>query len=450
VSIRLTTLRSGLRVVSDPMPTVETASVGVWVTAGTRHERPEVNGVSHLLEHMAFKGTRRRSARDIAEEIEAVGGHLNAYTTRESTAYYAKVLKEDVPLALDMIADILQNSVMDGRELAREREVIIQEILQSRDTPDDIIFDHFQETAFPGQAIGRPVLGLADVVGDMSRRTVLGFLRRHYSAPRMILAAAGRIDHDALVKAARRLFGALPPYRQAVGEPARYVGGDFRETKPLEQVQAVLGFDGVSYDDPDFYAISVLSTLFGGGMSSRLFQEVREKHGLAYSIYSFSSSYTDAGLFGIHAGTGEREVAELLPVVVEEIAKVCRAVDADEVARARAQLKASILMSLESTSARCEQLARQLMVFGRVVPVPEVIRRIEAVDGGAVMKVARRIFASRPTLAVLGPVGRVAPYADLARWLSEGKVSRSTVSVRRPDKAPPPARKGGLAKAARR
>jgi len=415
--IRETLLPSGLRVVTDPMDTVETVSLGVWVEAGTRHEPAAVNGVSHLLEHMAFKGTERRTALDIAEEMDAVGGHLNAYTARDHTAYYAKVLKEDAGLALDIIADILQHSTLDPEELAREQAVVVQEINQAIDTPDDIIFDHFQSTAYPDQSLGRAVLGTEEVVRGMSRETVLGYMREHYSAPAMVLSASGRIDHDKLVAAAERAFGALPVPRTATTEAARYRGGDYREERDLEQVHVVVGFDGVTYEDPDYYATSVLSTLLGGGMSSRLFQEVREKRGLVYSIYTFASSYNDGGLFGVYAGTGEDEVAELIPVMCDEIVKVGSGVRDIEVQRARAQLKASILMSLESTSSRCEQLARQVAVYGRPVTVDEVVERIEAVTPEDCARVARRLFSGVPTFAAIGPLGRVESYDSIAARL---------------------------------
>ncbi len=260
-SIRLTRLDNGLTVVTDHMPSVESVSLGVWVDAGTRHEAPEINGVSHLLEHMAFKGTRRRSAQGIAEEIEAVGGSINAYTAREHTAYYAKVLKDDVGLAVDIIADILQHSVLDQEELAREQTVVVQEIGQAIDTPDDIIFDHFQATAYPDQALGQPVLGTADLVRGMTRDTVAGYMAEHYSAGSMILAAAGRVDHDALVAMAGEGFTGLREGKRPDKERALYKGGLYREERDLEQVHLVLGFDGVAYEDPDYYASTVLSTL---------------------------------------------------------------------------------------------------------------------------------------------------------------------------------------------
>lgn len=417
MDIRETVLPSGLRVVTDPMATVESASLGVWVDAGTRHEPAEVNGISHLLEHMAFKGTERRSARDIAEEMDAVGGHLNAYTARDHTAYYAKVLKEDTGLALDIVADILQHSTLDAEELAREQDVVVQEIGQANDTPDDIIFDHFQATAYPGQPLGRPVLGTEPLVRAMGRDTILSYMREHYSAPRMVLAAAGRIDHDSLVAEAERAFAHLSTAADVKPERAAYMGGDFREERDIEQVNLVLGFDGVSYDDPDYYAASVLSTLLGGGMSSRLFQEVREKRGLVYSIYSFTSSYADGGLFGIYAGTGEDEVTELVPVMCDEVVKVLDGVSDAELQRARAQLKASILMSLESTSSRCEQLARQILVYGRPIPTAEVVEKVEAIDNAEIMRVARRLFSTKPTIAAIGPLAQVESYDQIAARL---------------------------------
>lgn len=416
-NIQVSTLENGLRVVSDRMETVETVSVGVWVDAGARDEQADINGVSHLLEHMAFKGTERRDAYAIAAEIEAVGGHLNAYTSRENTAYYAKVLKEDVGLAVDILGDILQHSAMDETELARERAVILQEIHQAHDTPDDIVFDHFQEAAYPGQPIGRPVLGRPDVVGSMARDRVLGYMRSLYSAPRLVVAAAGKIDHAELLALAETHFTNLPGHADAPREQATYLGGDYREARELEQVHLVLGVEGIAYSDDDYYTAAVLSAVLGGGMSSRLFQEVREKRGLAYAISSFLSCYLDTGIFGIYAGTGGEEAAELMDVVLDEIDKIRTSVGADEVARARAQLKASLLMGLESTSSRCEQLAQQMLVFGRPIPTGEIVEKVEAVDEAAVLRVANRLFKGAPTLAALGPVTGVAGHEAIAQRL---------------------------------
>ncbi len=414
MTIEVTELKNGLRVVSDAMDTVETVSLGAWVAVGTRDEAAPINGISHLLEHMAFKGTERRNALQIAEEIEAVGGHLNAYTAREHTAYYAKILKEDLELAVDVIADILQHSVMDADELAREQDVIVQEINHAHDTPDDVVFDFFQETAFPGQAIGRPVLGTAALVQAMDRTVLLDYMRGHYSAPNIVFAAAGNLDHGRFLKLAEEAFDSLPAPEDGSREQARYVGGDVRENRDLEQVHVLLGMQGVPFEDEDFHATSIFSTLLGGGMSSRLFQEVREKRGLAYSIYSYLQCYTDGGLFGIYAGTSKEQVQDLVPLVFDEIAKVAEGAEEAEIARARAQVKASILMSLESTSSRCEQLARQMMVYKRPIPIEETVAKIDAVDGKAIRRVAERLMAGKPTMAALGPVSGVDALEKLA------------------------------------
>jgi predicted Zn-dependent peptidase len=418
MTVRVTMLPSGLRVATDDMANVETVSLGVWVGVGTRHEPRAINGVAHLLEHMAFKGTERRSALKIAEEIEAVGGHLNAYTSREQTAFYAKLLKEDVALGVDVLADILQHSVFDEAELQRERAVVLQEIGQAHDTPDDIVFDHLQLAAFPDQALGRPVLGSAEIVSALTRDDVRGYMKGHYGGANMVLAAAGRLDHDRIADLAAHAFDALPADRTATTDLARYGGGDKREERDLEQVHLTLGFDGIAYDDPDYYAMAVFSTLFGGGMSSRLFQEIREKRGLVYSIYSFSASYRDGGLFGVYAGTGEKEIGELIPVMCAEFHRAAAAIDVEEVRRARAQLKASLLMSLESTSARTEQIANHLLIYGRVLPTDELVRRVEAVDEAAVRRVVKRLMATRPSLAAVGPLGRLESLDAIAARLA--------------------------------
>jgi len=417
MSVRVTVLDNGMRILTDTMDSVETVSLGVWVDVGTRHEPAEINGVAHLLEHMAFKGTERRSALDIAAEIEAVGGHLNAYTSREHTAYYAKVLKENTPLAVDILADILQHSVFDPRELERERTVILQEIGQAIDTPDDIIFDLFQERAFPDQAMGRPVLGRSEIIRRIDRDTVARYMRRHYAAPGMLFCAAGNVDHGTLVALVSSAFAELPAARIARSEPARYVGGDLREARDLEQVHVVLGFPGFPYADPDYYAASVVSSALGGGMSSRLFQEVREKRGLVYAIYSFTHAYSDSGLFGIYAGTGEEEVEELMPLLCDEIRRLGDGLDRVELERARAQLKAGLLMSLESTTARCEQQASHMLIFGRPLDLAEMVARIDAVDAAAVERVARRLRTAPPTLTALGPIARIEAYQRLVEQI---------------------------------
>ena len=410
---------NGLRVITDRMDSVETVTLGVWVETGTRNETSEINGVSHMLEHMAFKGTRRRSAMDIAVEIENVGGHLNAYTSRETTAYYATVLREDMPLALDIVSDILLHSTFEEEELARERTVVLQEIGQANDTPDDIVFDRFQEAAYPDQPLGWPILGTSEIVGAMPREALVDYIGAQYGGSRMVLAAAGNIDHDEVARLAETAFAGLSAGTPPAPEPGVYAGGDYRETRDLEQAHLVIGFDGVGFDDPDYYALGVLSTALGGGMSSRLFQEVREKRGLVYSIYTFTSAYRDGGIFGLYAGTGDEEVPELVDVVVDELRRVAAEMLAeDEIARARAQIKAGLLMSLESSSSRAERAARQLMVFDRPVPIEETAARIDAVSLEDVRRVAARVLSSAPTVTGLGPVAGLAGYEAIRSRLS--------------------------------
>lgn len=418
MTVRITTLANGLRVATDLMPSVETISVGVWIGVGTRQEAPEVNGVAHLLEHMAFKGTKRRSARDIAVEIEAVGGSMNAQTSREQTAYFIKVLKGDLDLAVDILADILLHSTYDQAELARERAVILQELGQAEDTPDDVIFDRFQEAAFPEQAIGRPVLGRSQIIEQLPREALVDFRTRHYGAAAMVLAAAGNVDHDALVAAARRAFADLPEAGDTSYEAARYIGGEHRDDQDLEQVHLAIGFPGVSFADPDYYASMVLATVLGGGMSSRLFQEIREARGLAYGVSAYAAPYLDGGVFGIYAGTGEKETAELVQVLFEQLAAMREPVPADELQRARTQMRAGILMSLESSGARMDALGSQLLIYGRPIPIEEMVRKIDAVSADDTARVARRVFSGRPTVAAMGPLGGLEPYGKLVERLA--------------------------------
>ena len=418
---KITRLDNGLRVATVAMPSVQTASVGVWIDAGARHEQQEVNGVAHMLEHMAFKGTERRSARLIAEEIENVGGQLNAYTSRENTAYYARVLADDLPLATDLLADILQNSTFEPEELERERGVILQEIGQTLDTPDDLVFDLFQETAFPEQALGRSILGPAETVSAMTREQLTGYMAEHYAPERMILSAAGKVEHDRLVDLGAELFQDLPAVSSNRGklENGRYAQGDLRKDRDLEQVHLILGLPAFSYHDDDFYALQLLSVMLGGGMSSRLFQEVREKRGLAYSVFSFAACYQDTGVFGIYAGTGEEQTAELVPVLLDEFTALINGAAEEEFSRARAQLKTSLMMGLESCFAQSEDVARQLLIFGRRIPQEETIAEIDAVDAAAIKRVGERLIAGVcPTLAAIGPVSKLPGLDDVAQRLA--------------------------------
>ncbi len=416
MSVEITTLPNGLRVVSEAMERLETTSIGVWVGVGARAESAEQNGVSHMLEHMAFKGTATRSARDIAEAIEDVGGHLNAYTSREQTAYYARVLGDDVPLAVDLLGDILQRSTFDPVELERERGVVIQEIGEVQDTPDDLVFDLLQEAAYPDQPVGRSILGTVETVSGFSREALSGYMGRHYGADSMVVAAAGKVDHAALVELAAKQFGDHVRRERDAVPVADYRGGEARCDRKFEQVHLTFGFPGVSFSDDRFFAMQVMSTVLGDGMSSRLFQEVRENRGLAYSVYSFTASLMDGGLFGIYAGTAPDQIDELVTVIADQVRRMADSVDEREFRRARAQLKAGTLMALESSSGRAEQMARQLLMFGRVIPLEEIVARIDAVTPEAVTDAAARLLTEgRPTLAAVGPLRKLPDYDTVAR-----------------------------------
>ena len=404
MTLRLTTLPNGFRIVTEHMPGLKSASIGVWVTAGGRHERPEQNGIAHFLEHMAFKGTKTRTSLQIAESIEDVGGYINAYTSREMTAYYARVLQDDVPLALDVISDIVLNPVFDPREIEVERHVILQEIGQALDTPDDVIFDWLQEASYPDQAFGRTILGPGERVSSFTRGDLTRFVGEHYGPDQMILSAAGGVDHDRIVAEARAIFGGLNPVGAALIQPAAFLGGERREVKDLEQVHFALAFEAPGYRAPDVYTAQVYATALGGGMSSRLFQKIREERGLCYSIFAQSAAYEDTGQITLYAGTSEEEIGELTGLTLDELKRSSEDMSEAEVARARAQLKAGLLMGLESPSSRAERSARLLAIWGRVPDLDEAVAKIDAVSLGDVRSYAGALTQSRAALALYGPV----------------------------------------------
>jgi len=369
-----------------------------------------------MLEHMAFKGTAKRSAKDIATEIESVGGDINAYTSREQTAFHARVLKEDVPLALEMVGDILVNSIFDESELERERDVIIQEIGQTQDTPDDLIFDYLQTACFPDQPMGWPIFGSEQTVSGFKRPDLVAFMRKHYRAGAMTLIGSGAVEHARLVEAGHALSAALQQGPEREFEPARFEGGDIRGHDDLEQAHLSFAFPGVASAEPDAITAQVFATALGGGMSSRLFQEAREKRGLCYSIYAFSHSYRDTGIFGVYSGTAEDKAGEVTPMVAAEIEAMAVNATEEEAARARAQLKASLLMGLESPHQRCELIAGHLYAYGRVLGVDELIARVDAVDAGALKVFAARLMRTgNPAIAAVGPVKRLESRATFAR-----------------------------------
>ncbi len=405
MTVELHRLANGVRVVTENMPGLASASLGVWVNAGGRHERLEQNGIAHFLEHMAFKGTKTRNALQIAEAIEDVGGFINAYTSREMTAYYARVLAEDTGLALDVISDIVLNPVFDPHEIEVERHVILQEIGQSHDTPDDVIFDWLQETAFPEQPLGRTILGPAEKVGAFDGGDLKGFVKERYAPGNIIVAAAGGVDHDEIVKAAEDAFGHLEAHDGGGAEPASFTGGERRVEKDLEQAHFALAFETPGYRDPKVYTAQIFSTAFGGGMSSRLFQEAREKRGLCYTIFAQTGAYSDSGLLTIYAGTGADDIEGLVSLTVDELKRAADDMTPAEIARARAQMKAGMLMGLESPASRAERLARLLAIWDRVPPLEETVELIDAVTtGDARAFAAELVEKSAPALALYGPV----------------------------------------------
>jgi predicted Zn-dependent peptidase len=418
MTVQVSKLSSGLTVATHEMDHLESAALGVWVGAGSRLESTQEHGISHLLEHMAFKGTARRSATDIAEEIEAVGGEVNAATSVETTSYYARILKPDAELAIDILSDILCHSAFDPEELTREQHVIVQEIGASLDTPEDRVFDFFVESAFPDQAIGRTILGTEETVRRTKPRDLTSYLGKHYHGPSMVLSAAGAVKHDAIVKLAEDRFAGLPSEPPVTPETAHYRGGDMRETRKLMEAQILLGFEGLPYASEDFHAVQILASLLGGGMSSRLFQEVREKRGLCYSIYAFHWSFADTGIFGIHAATGAEDIENLMPVLLGELERSSQDLTEAELSRARAQMRASLLMSLESPAARAGQLARQMLLFGRPIPVDELVARIDGVSVERVRNLAQTLFTrSTPTVAAIGPINKLISASKIAERL---------------------------------
>ncbi|MGB5557932.1 MAG: pitrilysin family protein [Paracoccaceae bacterium] len=418
MTVQLHTLPNGFRIVTENMPSLESASIGLWIDAGGRHERLDQNGIAHFLEHMAFKGTKRRTALQIAEEIEDVGGYINAYTSRELTAFYARVLRADVPLALDVIADILLNPVFDPAEIEVERGVILQEIGQALDTPDDVIFDWLQESAYPEQPLGRTILGPTERVSSFARHDLSDFVAEHYGPERMILSAAGAVDHDVIVRTAERLFGHLAPQPAFIQTDAKFESGERHEVKALEQVHFALGFESPGYRDDAIYTAQIFSTAFGGGMSSRLFQEIREKRGLCYTIYAQTGAYAETGMTTIYAGTSAEDIAELAGLTMDELKRSADDMSPAEVARARAQMKAGLLMGLESPSSRAERLARMISIWGRVPELEEIISRIDAVTTGDVRDFAAGMLKGGAALALYGPVKNAPRLGDLRERLA--------------------------------
>ncbi len=420
MSVHTTVLKNGITVATQHFAHVESVSLGVWVKAGARNELEDEHGIAHLLEHMAFKGTTTRTAQKLVESVENVGGDINAATSVETTSYYVRMLKEDTELGIDILADILQNSKFEAEELEREKHVILQELGAALDTPDDCVFDRFTETAYRHQTLGRASLGTKETIQSFTPEMIRSYISREYSGERMVIAATGAVDHDDIVKLVEQRFSTMRKATDYAPENlAHYVGGDYREQRDLQDTQLVLGFEGRAYHVRDFYASQVLAMLLGGGMSSRLFQEVREKRGLCYSIYAFHWGFSDTGLFGIHAATEPGDLPELTSIILRELKRASEDISSAELSRARAQFRASLMMSGESAPARAGQIARQMLLFGRPIPNEELLSRLDNLTVERLGDLAQRLFSgSRPTVSAVGPVSTLPDMGEINEQLS--------------------------------
>ncbi len=427
MSVEITKLPSGLTVITDRMPHLETAALGVWTGVGGRDEKPNEHGISHLLEHMAFKGTEKRTSREIVEEIEAVGGDLNAGTSTETTAYYARVLKADVPLALDVLSDILANPSFAPDELEREKSVIVQEIGAAQDTPDDVVFEYLNEICYPDQPIGRSLLGTAETLETFDRDMLQNYLSTHYRGPEMVVTAAGAVDHASVVAEVTERFASFSSEAGPKPQMGRFgEGGSKVVHRDLEQAHLTLALEGVPQSHPSLFSLQVFTNILGGGMSSRLFQEVREKRGLCYSIYTFHAPYSDTGFFGLYTGTDPADAPEMMDVIVDVMTDAVETLTEQEIARAKAQMKAGLLMALESCSARAEQLARHMLAYGRPLTVQELMTRIDEVSIGSTRDAARALLSGgRPAVVALGAGRGLEPAVALAEGLTAGRAKIS-------------------------
>jgi predicted Zn-dependent peptidase len=421
--VRRTTLPGGLRVITEAMPTVRSVTFGIWVGVGSRDESTRQAGCSHYLEHLLFKGTQRRSALEISAAVDRVGGEMNAFTAKEYTCFYARVLDTDLPIAVDVVSDVVNSAMLLRDDVENERSVILEEIAMSDDDPADLVHEAFAHAVFGDTPLGRPVLGTVESIQGLARRTIHGYYRRHYRPDTMVVAAAGNLDHAQVVRLVRRAFGSADALGDRSAVPVAPRAGSWRrgprpelvvQQRPTEQANVVLGVPGLSRLDERRFALGVLNAVLGGGMSSRLFQEVREKRGLVYSVYSYATQYADTGLFAVYAGCQPDRVDQVLELCREELAKVAdHGISAEELGRGQGQMRGALVLGLEDTGSRMSRIGKSELVYGELLGVTELLRRIEAVTLDDVRTVARTLLAAPPTLAVIGPFdqGRTFPAA---------------------------------------
>ena len=406
--VRKEILSNGLTIVTEPMPVVRSVSIGIWIRAGSRHERESENGITHFLEHMVFKGTKNRTAEQIARSADSIGGHLDAFTAKECTNFSIKALDEHLPRAFDVLADLVKNPLLRPEDIAKESQVVQEEIKMVEDTPDDLVHEIFTQSYWRGHALGRPILGTRRSVRSFDRRRVLGYFRRHYAPQNMVITAAGNLEHSRIVDLVRSEFENVPAGRPATREsaPVPHPVIRHRHKKNLEQAHICLGTPAYPYSHDKRYACYIMNSVLGGGMSSRLFQNIREQRGLAYAVFSGLSSFRDAGCLSIYAGTAKDNVRQVVGLIVEELHRMkTEPLSVEEIQRAKDYLKGSMLLGLESTSSRMANLARQEMYFGRQVSLDEIARRIDAVTVEDVQGVANELLnPDRIGLTILGPI----------------------------------------------
>ena len=419
MTTRISTLPNGFRVATERMPGLRSAALGLYLSVGARHERAEQNGVAHFLEHMAFKGTSKRSAFQISESIEEVGGSLNAYTGREVTAYIARVLEKDVPLAIELIADIALNSVFDPGELELERNVILHEIGEIEDIPEEVVFEALQSTAYPTQSFGRSIIGTAELVSGFKRADLVRFVQDHYRPGRMVLAAAGSVEHEAVLEFAGLYFGELDSASRPEVESSCFESGEFRREKDMELAQYALAFEAPKLRDELSYASRVYAGALGGGAASRLFTEAREKRGLCYSISAQATPHSDTGMFVVHASTSEDNLGDLARLCIDEIRRSAEDLEEKEVERARAQIRAGSLMALESPVFRAERLGNSLSILGEVEEIDKIIAKFDAVDAEKARSYARGLVeGAKSASAFYGPISAAPTGAELVERLA--------------------------------
>lgn len=418
----ITVLDNGLTVVNEYMPDIESVSINVWVKTGSRNEDKSNNGISHFLEHMAFKGTKTRNTQQIAEEFDDIGGRVNAFTSTSQTAYYTKVLTENVEKAVELLSDIVQNSIFLNEEMEKERFVILQELAMTKDDPTDIIGDYFMETAYKNQPFGRTILGPAKNIKKFTRDDIIKYVNKQYKTEDIVISFAGKIKNEDTLRLVKKYFTLLQKGKNAEPQKAIYTGGYFAKNKKLEQTQLIMGFESCTHLDKHFYEVGVLSIVLGGGMSSRLFQEIREKRGLCYRINTDNTSSHDTGIFDIYSAVSPDKVEELIVATIEELKKTTQKITEEECQRAITKLKSTILMSEESNSSRAQKNASNILSKGRIITSQELIDGIEAVNVKKLQNVMESILTkSKPTIALLGKIDANIPdYDEILKLINRG------------------------------